>query len=362
MNSKTTILVVDDEAGIRDLLSMELESHGHSVQTAFNGEEALERLRAQKFDLVITDMMMPKLSGMDLLSAIKRAIPDTELIVMTGYGTVDIAVQAMKKGACEFIQKPFNLVDMMRLVRDAIERLRQREENSFQQGKLAQLGQMTAAILHDLKNPLGGIALISQMLLDDESLTEEQKQDLRTIGQQTRDCNEILQSVLRYSRKETQNAQMVSLRLLIDSMLTLYRHELTASGIDIRIEEKGGPAMIEGHAVPLQQVFLNLITNARHALKGRHPAQLTMTIENFEGHATIAFADTGVGISPDHLEKIFDPFFTTKREGEGTGLGLYICRDIMARHGGSIEVRSTPDQGSVFTLRFPKLQAAAEAA
>lgn len=353
MIEQPSVLVVDDEPGIRDLLRIELEGLGYRVQTAANGEIALERARAQKFDVVVSDVMMPKVDGLDLLSALKKAIPDTELIVMTGYGTVDTAVKAMKKGACDFIQKPFNLPDMMTLIQKALERRRRREDESIQRDKLAHLGQMTASVVHDLKNPLGGIALLAQMMLEDGHLGEEQKQDLRMIMQQSRDCATIVQSVLQLSRKESGALESVSLRNLIDRILRIVRHDFESAGIDVDWELPKEDFSVRGYSVPLQQVVFNLITNARQAMKDSAVKQLSLQLDASEQRVLLKVADTGCGIAPDNLEKIFDPFFTTKSAEEGTGLGLYICRDIVARHEGRIVVESIVGKGSTFTIDLP---------
>ena len=116
------ILVVDDELGIRDMLSYELSSHDYGVVTAVNGEDALEKLRREKFQLVISDVKMPRMDGMEMLEAIKKLDPDVEVIMSTGFGTIETAVSAMKKGAYDFIQKPFNIDEILVLIEKALEK------------------------------------------------------------------------------------------------------------------------------------------------------------------------------------------------------------------------------------------------
>ena len=218
MKSPAKILVIDDEPGIRDLLTRELIAEGYWAQSACDGLDALEKMKTEKYQVALCDLNMPKLGGLAALEEIRKRDPDVEVIMMTGYATVETAVEAMQKGAYDFVQKPFNLSEVMALVQKSIEKsdlksvvhqlraakkkLEETQMQLVQSEKLAGIGQLAAGVAHELNNPLSGVMGFAQLLLDDPTLSVQQRKDIETICAQSQRCRVIIQNLLQFSRRK----------------------------------------------------------------------------------------------------------------------------------------------------------------
>jgi signal transduction histidine kinase len=206
---------------------------------------------------------------------------------------------------------------------------------------------------HELNNPLSGILGFTQMLLEDKGLTAQQREDLETILTQSQRCRTIIQNLLQFSRPKEPKMEPLDLVLLMQATLQLVNYEYTTSGIDLALDCQNDLPMVRGDSGAVQQVFINLLTNARQAMENQKQAHLTIRMGAEDGIVRIQFIDNGPGIPPEILGKIFDPFFTTKAPGKGTGLGLSICHTIMHQHQGQISAKSAAGTGTTFTLDFP---------
>lgn len=233
----------------------------------------------------------------------------------------------------------------------------------LQAGKLASVGELSAGVAHEINNPLAIILTERQILLDlaeqtttmDADFKKELVASLSQIDVQVQRCKRITQNLLRFSRRTTSVIEAVDLNEFIEEVVELMEREARTSGIKFIPDlEEGLPPLLTDPS-QLQQVFLNLITNAIDAHDGRSYGSIrisTRSKDKSEG-VMVVFADTGSGISLENLEKIFDPFFTTKPVGKGTGLGLSICYSIIRRLGGDISVQSEPGKGTEFTFFLP---------
>jgi len=365
------ILVIDDEPGIRDLLTRELTAQGYWVEAAVDGMDALDMMKKQKYQVALCDLNMPKLGGLETLEEIRKQDAEIEVIMMTGYATIETAVEAMKKGAYDFVQKPFNLNEVLALVekcieksdlktvvqqlREAKQKLEQTQMQLVQSEKLAGIGQLAAGVAHELNNPLSGVMGFAQLLLDDKSLTPQQRTDVETICAQSQRCRVIIQNLLQFSRRRDPVIEPVDLAPLLQTTIDLVKYDFSTSGIDLIKQMPGSLPQVFGDPNELQQIFLNLITNARQAMEPQKKGRLLIEGEEKQGHVLLHFTDDGPGIAPETLGKIFDPFFTTKPVGQGTGLGLSICYGIAKQHQGNLSVQSRLGSGSTFTLELPSL-------
>jgi two-component system, NtrC family, sensor kinase len=219
--------------------------------------------------------------------------------------------------------------------------------------KMASLGLLAAGVAHEVNTPLTGISSYTQMLLEQADPDDPRTRVLEKIEKQTFRAARIVNGLLTLSRPSAAEASErapVNLNTVIGDVLSLLEHQLEKGSIKIRRELENGPVLIEGYEFKLQQVFLNLLLNARDAM----PSGGWMTIATrVEGNEAVAeVSDTGSGISPEFLARIYDPFFTTKATGQGTGLGLSITYGIVREHDGVITCDSVPGQGTRFTLRF----------
>jgi two-component system NtrC family sensor kinase len=223
----------------------------------------------------------------------------------------------------------------------------------MQAEKLSALGELISGIAHELNNPLTGVMGYSQLLLG-SAAAPEAKKEIEKIHREAVRCQKIVQNLLTFARRRAPERKTIDLNALVDATLELRAYQLKVDGIEVvrELDENLPPTLGDFHQ--LQQVFLNIINNAHHALlEAGRPGRLVIRTSRGEGVVRVAVADNGPGISEEHLKKIFDPFFTTKEIGKGTGLGLSLSYGIVKEHEGRIEVASRPGAGATFTVELP---------
>jgi PAS domain S-box-containing protein len=228
------------------------------------------------------------------------------------------------------------------------------ESQLIQAEKLAAMGQMLAGVAHELNNPLTAILGASELLRDRQGVDDNTKRQLEMTHRQARRAARIVQNLLEFSRPASPQKKNLDLNVVIDRTLQLHDHSLRRNNVEVEFHAVPGFPLIVGDANQLIQIFLNLISNAEHAIREVRPSGRVQIRLGRSGNRVFATVqDDGVGIKPEALPKIFDPFFTTKRPGGGTGLGLSICMSIVREHGGNIEAASLPAGGAAFTVSLP---------
>lgn len=237
-------------------------------------------------------------------------------------------------------------------------------EQLLQAGKMAAIGELSAGVAHEINNPLAIVLTERQILLDyyshmeslnDDAFKSQFVDSMTQIDVQVQRCKRITQNLLRFARRTESVIEKVDINGFIREMVELMEREAKANGIKFTTQLESGLPSVASDPSQLQQVFLNLITNAIDAHDEKPYGAIHITTEsNGQGDGVyVTFADTGCGIKSEHVPKIFDPFFTTKTVGKGTGLGLSICYSIMKRLGGTISVTSQPGSGTEFVLFVP---------
>jgi len=240
--------------------------------------------------------------------------------------------------------------------RDVTE-LKRLEEQLIQAEKLAAMGQMLAGVAHELNNPLTAVLGVTELLRERVGTDEATKRQLELTHRQARRAARIVQNLLEFSRPAALQKKPLDLNAIIDRTLQLQEHSLRRNNVAVDFRGDASLPPVMGDANQLIQVFLNLVSNAEHAIRevrdsGRIHIRLARTGEKI----LVIVQDDGVGIRPEALPKLFDPFYTTKRPAGGTGLGLSICLSIIREHGGTIEAEVLPGGGSAFTVHFPVAQ------
>jgi two-component system NtrC family sensor kinase len=225
------------------------------------------------------------------------------------------------------------------------------ERRLVQADKLSSIGLLAAGVAHEVNTPLAVISTYAQMLAKQVSDDSQKSLILDKIAKQTFRASEIVNSLLNFSRTSTTSLGDVSLNRVIQETLSLLEHQLQKSGIQVKTDLDPGLRPVHGNAGQLQQVFLNLILNARDAMSAGGTLEVRTWSDGSGARAEVA--DTGQGIAPEHLHRIYDPFFTTKAVRKGTGLGLSVTYGIIQEHGGSIEVSNRPGGGATFRLELP---------
>jgi len=228
------------------------------------------------------------------------------------------------------------------------------ESQLIQAEKLAAMGQMLAGVAHELNNPLTAILGASELLRDRQGVDDNTKRQLEMTHRQARRAARIVQNLLEFSRPASPQKKPLDLNVVVDRTLQLHDHSLRRNNVEVEFHAVPGFPLIVGDANQLIQIFLNLISNAEHAIREvRQSGRVQIRLGRSGNRVVATVQDDGVGIKPDDLPKIFDPFFTTKRPGGGTGLGLSICMSIVREHGGNIEAASLPAGGAAFTVSLP---------
>jgi C4-dicarboxylate-specific signal transduction histidine kinase len=235
--------------------------------------------------------------------------------------------------------------------------LRDKQEQLVQAGKLATLGELTTGVAHELNNPLNNIGLFVANAIDLLELGVGNKKqiggELRHAMQQVRKASEIISHLRTFGRAAPVSREPVCLRQVIDRALSLMQEQLRLREIEVTVDLGPEDPVVIGNPIQLEQIFMNLLTNARDAMADSPRKQIRISGSVGSGAVEVAFADTGHGVAPGLERRIFDPFFTTKEVGKGTGLGLSITYGIVKDHGGTISVESRPNEGATFIIRLP---------
>jgi signal transduction histidine kinase len=425
MSDKANVLVVDDDLGPRESMRMILKPL-HNVYIAEDGRTALRIIKEKAIDLVTLDLRMPGMHGIDVLKEIKKFNPNIEVIIVTGFGSLKSATEAMKFGVKGYITKPYNLSEITSIVEKALEQRRfnlklrnffeealsdeghtedeqvspgaegkvvendmsadlldvteyklkkmKEMQNDFSKEnkvledklirseRLAIVGQMAAGYAHELNNSLtsmlGYTELVQNTINNNYPELQDLLEKLTTILNQTERASTLSKNLLNLSRKTPSEREPTDIKKLLKQILSFTEPRAHSQGLKVITDYEPSLPLISVNPGRVEQVFLNLILNAFHAMT--RGGTLTITVKRLRRDMgdmlRIEFADTGHGISKQHLKEIFDPFFSTKEGNGGTGLGLFISRKIVENYQGSIDVESREDQGTTFTVEFPALK------
>lgn len=241
--------------------------------------------------------------------------------------------------------------------------LREKQEQLVQAGKLATLGELTTGVAHELNNPLNNIGLFIGNAIDLIELGAEDWEaedwgsvlrELRNAMQQVRKATEIISHLRTFGRAAAVSHEPVAIQQVIQRALALVREQLRLRLIEVELGLPGDEVFVMGNAIQLEQVFINLLTNARDAVADSERKRIAITCRDERDMIEIAVSDTGTGIPVGFEQRIFDPFFTTKEVGAGTGLGLSITYGIIKEHQGTITVANRPGEGATFLVRLPR--------
>ncbi len=219
--------------------------------------------------------------------------------------------------------------------------------------RLAMIGQLAAGIAHEINNPLSGILLYSHMLIEKIDPTDPRRQNLEKIVKESQRCRNIVKGLLDFAHQTEPEIKPSNVNKIIDDVLALVKNQTLFLNIKTNRSLKESLPAVNVDVSQIHQVFINILINAAEAMNGQGELTITTGVTEDQNYVFASFADTGCGISKEHLSKIFDPFFTTKEVGHGTGLGLSISYGIIEKHKGKIAVESEPGKGTIFTVKLP---------
>lgn len=360
---KALILVIDDEEAMRDSCSLILTRDGYRAETAANGETGLNKIRELKPDIALIDLKMPGISGFEVLEKIKSLDPQLIPIVITGYATVESAVEAMKKGAYDFLPKPFTPEELRIIISRALERRKLAiEAETLRREKKLMEDNFITMVTHQLRSPLVAIQQYFEVILAGlvGKVDKTQEEMILRARERLEGLLRLINDWLDLARidqgKIVASLKPVALDPIIRRQLEFLQPLAQEYQVRLDFSPPDQPVSVEGDEQMLDQVFSNLLTNG---IKYNKPGgAVTVTLRPENDTVVVAVADTGIGIAREHLPFIFDQFYRVSRREDqrikGTGLGLSIAKKIIEAHGGSIEVESEPGQGSTFFVRLPR--------
>jgi signal transduction histidine kinase len=382
MEKAPRILIVDDDQMILESLKALLRHKGYDIITTGSAREALMSLNKNVFDLAILDVMMPEMTGFELLDSLDRANLNTMFMIMTGDTSMDYAIEAIRKMANDYIRKPFEpdellmrveMVLKQKLVRDERKKVeaekKSLEKQLLHSQKMETIGTLAGGIAHDFNNMLGIIIGSAELALELTQTNDQVGKYLNKILTASGRAEEMVNRLLSFSRLADSEKKPVNFLSVIDESLKLLRSSLPTN-VEIRRDLQDTECSIMANSTQMNQVIINLCNNAAHAMD-KSGGILELKLDNVildedqigygnlppGKYVKLTVADNGHGIDSQIIDRIFDPYFTTKEPGKGTGMGLAMVHGIVKNHGGNIRVTSEVGKGTEFDILFPVIEA-----
>lgn len=342
------ILVIDDERRMCESIRILLEKEGYRVVTAGDGAEGIEILKEQRFSLVIVDLMMPKVDGFEVLSYVRRNLPQTLVIVITGYSSMRSSIEALRGGAYDYLTKPFDFDIFKLTVEKALDKLRiQRLNDEF-----------ISMITHDLKNPLTSIIGYCSLLLSGAygEVVEAMQPPLTGINTNAERLLDLINDFLVVNKISAEGLklekQSLKLNNLLQHLADSVQAQMEIKKIKLELGLDSDIPSVECDPLQIERVVNNLLSNAiKFTPLGGH---IGITSGYDDDWIWFSVSDSGPGIEPEKQQSIFEKYSRVDRKVEGTGLGLFITKSIVDLHQGTIDVESTPGEGASFTVHLPR--------
>ncbi len=372
-DDKIRLLLVDDEDGFRKIITKRLAKRGMKPLQASGGEECLDILEKEPMDVVVLDVKMPGISGIDTLKVIKQKYKKIQVILLTGNVAVTDGIEGIKSGAFDYLTKPIEIDHLVNKIRQAFEIIcleheKQKEleyrakleKKMIDTERLVSLGTMSTGIAHEINNPLAIInesAGFMKSILGSPEMADIPRKDALLMGiekieKSIKRASLITHQLLGHVKKQNSLLSRVNMTSLLQETFDLLKKDIKDKQININWEIDDKKNIVWCDPYQMRQVFMNLLSNAVHALKEN--GSITLSTHEIKKDIVLEIKDNGVGIPKENLGKIFDPFFSTKSFDEGTGLGLFVVHKILSGLNGGIDVTSTVGKGTCFQVRLPK--------
>ena len=399
--TRQVLLIVDDEDGPRLSIRIVFKDEYRTLM-AENGPMAIKLAKENPIDAVVLDIRMPGMSGVEVLNALKAIDPSTEVVMLTAYETLETARQALRLGACDYLNKPFDIATLREAIRTAMERraislqirannqrlreLQQEIQNQKLMEELARTrGEIYASIIHDINGPLtvisGFIEVINQRIGDATHLEGEKleiiKDRLTRVTRQVTSCIQISNRYLSFLRGCTGESTPVQVNQILLDLGELLKTHTTARGNSLVIRTLPEDVTAQINGTDLIQILLNLAINGFQSSEQPHRVDIRADrlsapldlarfpdgphdvfingkgLRNAAPLVALVVSDNGPGIPPEVIGRVFDPYFTTKPVGQGTGLGLSIVKRLIEQAGGAVHLHTEPGSGTTFTVYLP---------
>lgn len=351
MEKKSKILIVDDAVDTVELLEKRFRSEGYDTEKAFNGEEGLKKVEEYHPDLIVLDVMMPKLDGYQVCQRLKtnentKYIP---VLMLTAKGEVENKVRGLEIGADDYLPKPFNYKELSARIKSLLS-IKAAREKLVEEEKTEALEKMMDEVVHEIRNPLTSIGGFAKRVYDRLPEGDPNKKYMEMIMDDVLKLENMIKQLVDLKTMAFYYLERTDINQLIMETIKMHEKEIQEKGIKLETELMDNPPSIPGDKEQLKVAISNLIKNSIEAME-EGPKVLKISNNLNEGYMEIKVSDTGKGIPKDKIKNIFDPFFTSKIYGPG--LGLTFTLKIIQQHRGTISVESELGKGTAFTIRLP---------
>jgi len=381
LTQKLNLLYVEDDANTREEMLSILKPFFQNIHVATNGQEGLEKFSSNDIDLIMTDIVMPQLTGLEMIKQIRENDSELPILVFSAYSEIDHLKQAIDFNVDGFLSKPITYNQYFKVIKkvanninnkkelldykknleykvqEQVKEIKLKDKMLEQHAKLAAMGEMIDIIAHQWKQPLNIISMrasyIKEISLEEQTVKLENLVECSTkVSEQIVHLVDTLQEFREFFRPIEQ-AESIHLDELMESLSVLLHDDLIKSKIDLRFDFK--EITFDGNKNEFKHFFINLINNARDAfvLNNIDNRVITVTAKELEDKVYIDVEDNAGGIPKDIISKIFEPNFTTKKSSGGTGIGLYMCKTIINKHHGKLKV-STDKDTTKFTIELKR--------
>lgn len=351
MEKKSKILIVDDAVDTVELLKKRFHAEGYDTSEAYNGEEALNKVPEYDPDLIVLDVMMPKIDGYEVAKRLKanektKYIP---VLMLTAKGEIEHKVKGLDIGADDYMAKPFDYKELSARVRSLLS-IKATHEKKVEEEKVGALEQMMEQVAHEIRNPLTSVGGFARKVFSRLPEGDPNKKYMQIIIENVAVLESMIKQLIELKSLSISMKKPTNISDIIKDSLKVFEQDVIQKAVNVETDLKDNLPLITVDKKLLKRAFCNLIKNSIEAMEtGTKVLKIICRLsgDNLE----LQFSDTGKGISKDKIRNIFDPLVTSKVYGPG--LGLTFALKIIQDHKGTISVESEPDKGTTFTIRFP---------
>ncbi|HCU68671.1 MAG TPA: hybrid sensor histidine kinase/response regulator [Desulfomicrobium sp.] len=393
--AQPVVLSIDDDQFVRESLANFLEDFGFVVLQARDGEEGLEVFAANRPDMVLVDLRMPRMDGLQVLARVREIAPETPIMVVSGAGDIRDVVEALRRGAWDYLIKPIqdmnillhsvqSCLDRARLLRqnreyqqsleESLDKLHRTQKEMIHSAKMAALGDLVAGVAHEVNTPIGVCVTASSFLAE----RTRQLRDLYEKGEMKRSdlekyltlaeessasvltnlerAAELVQSFKKVAADQSsEEKRSFELKSYLEQILVSLRPQFKRTPHTVHVDCPEG-LTLDSYPGAIMQIVTNLIMNSLiHGFADGLPGEIFIKVEPVGEAVALSYRDTGVGMDKEQRDRIYDPFYTTKRGSGGTGLGMNIVYNLVTQTlKGTILLETSPGQGAVFLLTLPR--------
>jgi signal transduction histidine kinase len=351
VEKKTKILIVDDAVDTVELLKKRLRFEGYDTEEAYDGEEALKRVAEYNPDLIILDIVMPKLDGYEVCQRLRsdentKYIP---ILMVTAKGEIEDKVKGLDIGADHYLPKPFDYKEVSARVRSLVAAKAARDK-LVEEEKSDALEQMVEGVAHEIRNPLTSIGGFARRVYNRLPQGDPNKKYMQLIITDVARLENMIKELLELETTAISYRELTNINDVIVEVIETFKQEFEDKDIEAKTELGDDLPLISIDQEQIKMALANLIKNSIEAMQDKlKTLKITSCIS--DGRLEIQVSDTGKGIPKDKIKNIFDPFFTSKTRGPGVGLTL--TSKIIQEHRGTVSVESEPGKGTVFLIRLP---------